>query len=319
MASARARSSSASSALTDDVRRPWILRARAGEPLDLDALDDLQAALLESVAADDEVEVDDPRFDAVVDILGGLALADPGEPSIPWARGQLLADLARPGDAVADLLTVARRCLEQAATLTGDPAGDARLWADAAQARAALALARSAQPLAAAVALGPVADPERRDDVALLLERFTSEGDLRVPIVAALLDGAEPDLEALEHVQVWAARQALEGNHAASLAVLDVLAALALVLPDEPAHPWNRSALLFELERPLEAAADKLEAARRMQAAGDTGDLDRARFHACLGLLLASQPLSAAVVVPSIGDPGFRNEIQGLLDDWLDG
>lgn len=302
----------------EDPRIPWIRRVQGSGPIDLDALDDLQAALLESLVDDGDVDPEDARFDAVADILGAMVLIDPGEASVAWARGQLLADLGRHGEAVHDLLAVARLCREQAVESLGEAAEDARLWADAAHARAAMSLARGGNPMAAAIAARVIEDVERRDDVDEVLERWRPEGDLRVPIVQTVLAGDAPDLEAMEHVQVWAARQALDGNEAANGAVLDALAALALVQPDEPAHPWNRGALLFELERHGEAAGDKLEAVRRMVIDSDLGpDLDRARLHATLGLLLAAQPLSAAVVAARLTDPASQAEASRLIEEWI--
>ena len=304
----------------NDVRDAWIRRALAGESLDLVALDEVQAALVDSAASSGTVEVDDARLIAATDVLAAMALLELGEPQVSWVRARLVGDLGRHGEAAADNLHVVRRC----DALRRDPtsprhAEDLALWRDSALAMAATAYARAAQPLAAAVLAIDVVDADQRDDVALLLEAWGATGDSRVPLVRALLQRKVPDLDAVRHLQAGAARQALDGNAHATDAVLDALAALAYAEPEEPAHVWNRSALLFEAERSLEAAAEKVVAAARMEAAGEAPiEVDRARFHACLGYLLGDHPLAAAVIAAELGQPDHRAEAVKLLEDWLE-
>ena len=249
-----------------------------------------------------------------------MALLEPGEPQVSWVRARLVADLARYGEAAADNLRVVRRCDELRRAPSSDRnAEDLALWRDSALAMAATAYARGAQPLAAATLAADVVDLEQRDDVAMLLEAWAPTGDSRLPLVEALLDGKPLNLEDARHLQVGAARQALDGNEHATEAVLDVLAALSYAEADEPAHVWNRGALLFEAERALEAAADKLVAAARMEAANEApSEVERARFHACLGYMLGDHPLAAAVVTSRLPAGEERDEAVKLLEDWLE-
>lgn len=249
-----------------------------------------------------------------------MALLEPGEPQVSWVRGRLVGDLGRYGEAAADNLHVVRRCdeLRQAPTSERN-AEDLALWRDSALATAADAYARAAQPLAAAVLAADVVDAERRDDVALVLERWAPTGDSRLSLVQALLDGKPLDLDAARHLQAGAARQALDGNEHATDAVLDVLATLAYAEPDEPAHPWNRGALLFEAERPLEGAAEKLSAAARMAAANESPEeINRSRFHACLGYMLGDHPMAAAVIASRLPQGADKAEAVRLLEAWLE-
>jgi hypothetical protein len=280
----------------------------------------VQAALVDSAASSGTVDVDDARLIAATDVLAAMALLEPGEPQVSWVRARLVGDLGRYGEAAADNLHVVRRCDE---LLQAPPsprnAEDLALWRDSALAMAATAYARAAQPLAAATLAADVVDPEQKDDVAMLLEAWAPSGDSRLPLVQDLLDGKPLDLEAARHLQVGAARQALDGNEHATDAVLDVLAALSYVEPDEPAHVWNRAALLFEAERSLEAAAEKLVAAARMEASNEApAEIERARFHACLGYMLGDHPLAAAVVASRLTAEEHRAEAVRLLDAWLE-
>lgn len=249
-----------------------------------------------------------------------MALLEPGEPQVSWVRARLVGDLGRHGEAAADNLHVVRRCDD----LRQNPASarnaeDLQLWRDSALAMAATAYARAAQPLAAATLAADVLDSDQRDDVALLLEAWAPTGDSRLPLVQGLLDGKPLDLDAVRHLQAGAARQALDGNEHATEAVLDVIAALSYAEPDEPAHPWNRGALLFEAERPLEAAAEKLVAAARMEAGNEApAEVERANFHACLGYMLGDHPMAASVVASRLPEGEQRVEAVKLLDDWLE-
>lgn len=263
--------------------------------------------------------MDDARLIAATDVLAAMALVEPGEPQVAWVRGRLVGDLGRHGEAAADNLHVVRRCdVLRADPLSARNAEDLTLWRDSALAAAAMAFARAAQPLTAARLAADVLDADQRDDVVILLEPWTPTGDARVPLVQSLLEGRPLDLGAVSHIQAGAARQAIEGNEHATDAVLDVLATLAYVEEGEPAHPWNRGALLFEAQKALEAAADKLEAAARMEAGGESpSEIDQARFHACLGYMLGDHPLAAAVVASRLQDPGHRSEATRLLEDWL--
>ena len=279
----------------------------------------MQAALVDSAAASGTVDVDDARLVAATDVLAAMALLEPGEPQVSWVRARLVFDLGRYGESAADNMHVVVRCDEllRSAASTRN-AEDLTLWRDSALAAAAMAYARVAQPLAAACLAADVVDADQRDDVALLLEKWEPTGDSRLPLVQALLDGKPLDLDAVRHLQAGAARQALDGNEHATDAVLDVLAALSYVERDEPAHVWNRSALLFEVERPLEAAADKLTAATRMEVANEApAEVDRARFHACLGYMLGDHPMAAAVVASRLPAGEQRDEAVQLLETWL--
>ena len=275
---------------------------------------------MDSAASSGTVDVDDARLVAATDVLAAMALLEPGEPQVSWVRARLVGDLGRHGESAADNLHVVRRCddLRQSPASQRN-AEDLALWRDSALAAAATAYARGAQPLAAAVLAADVVDADQRDDVALLLEAWAPSGDSRLPLVEALLDGKPLDLDAVRHLQAGAARQALDGNAHATDAVLDVLAALSYVEPDEPAHPWNRGALLFEAERSLEAAADKLVAAARMEAANEAAnEIERCRFHACLGYMLGDHPLAAAVVTSRLTVEEHRGEAMKVLEAWLE-
>ncbi|MFP5326280.1 MAG: hypothetical protein ACLGHT_02220, partial [Acidimicrobiia bacterium] len=233
-----------------DVRTGWVRRALAGDPLDLVTLDEIQAALVDSAASAGTVDVDDARLIAATDVLAAMALVEPGEPQVAWVRGRLVGDLGRHGEAAADNLHVVRRCdVLRADPLSARNAEDLTLWRDSALAAAAMAFARAAQPLTAARLAADVLDADQRDDVVILLEPWTPTGDARVPLVRSLLEGRPLDLGAVSHIQAGAARQAIEGNEHATDAVLDVLATLAYVEEGEPAHPWNRGALLFEAQK----------------------------------------------------------------------
>ena len=249
-----------------------------------------------------------------------MALLEPGEPQVSWVRARLVGDLGRYGEAAADNLHVVRRCDElRRSPSSARNAEDLALWRDSALAMAATSYARGGQPLAAATLAADVVDADQRDDVAMLLEAWAPTGDSRLPLVEALMDGKALNLEAARHLQAGAARQALDGNEHATDAVLDVLAALSYVEVDEPAHMWNRGALLFEAERSLEAAADKLVAAARMEAANEAPDeIERARFHACLGYMLGDHPLAAAVVASRLTAEEERGEAIKLLEAWLE-
>src|SRR5688500_8444568 len=55
---------------------------------------------------------------------------------------------------------------------------------------------------------------------------------------------------------------------------LDVLGAMALLVADDPAMPWERAGLFDELGREAEAAQDFLEAASRADSLIETGESD---------------------------------------------
>lgn len=303
-----------------DVRSAWIRKVLEGAEIDLVALDEVQASLVDSAAASGTVEVDDARLVAATDVLAAMALLEPGEPQVAWVRGRLVADLGRYDEAAADNLHVVRRCDALLADGAAAPrqAEDLALWRDSALGAAAMAYARGAQPLASAVLASQVLDADLRDDVEQLLEAWDPTADSRVDHVKSLLAGAPVELDDLRYLQVAAARLALDGDTHAADAVLDVLAALTFLEPGEPAHPWNRGALLFELDRPLAAAADKLLAAERMEAAGEhPDDISRARFHASLGFLLGDHPMASAVVASRLPQGGHRDEAYRLMEDWL--
>jgi hypothetical protein len=105
--------------------------------------------------------------------------------------------------------------------------------------------------------------------------------------------------------------------------VLDVLAALAVSEPDDPAHPWTRANVLAEVGRYLEAAEDFIVAMERFQAehargTGMAGDEDEwarsALYHAVKNLALGGQVLAAATLLPRL-EPDDRDELSALIDD----
>jgi hypothetical protein len=105
--------------------------------------------------------------------------------------------------------------------------------------------------------------------------------------------------------------------------VLDALATLALLAPDDPSYPWERAALLAALDRRLEAAEDYLTAARLF---GDlvttdariSGDEDEwaksAFFKAAKNLALGGQPAAAATLLPRL-DVADRAEVESLIGE----
>jgi hypothetical protein len=105
--------------------------------------------------------------------------------------------------------------------------------------------------------------------------------------------------------------------------VLDVLAALAVSEPDDPAHPWTRANVLVEVGRYLEAAEEFIVAMERFQAehargSGLTGDEDEwarsALYHAVKNLALGGQVLAAAAFLPRL-EPDDRDELSVLIDE----
>jgi hypothetical protein len=104
--------------------------------------------------------------------------------------------------------------------------------------------------------------------------------------------------------------------------VLDVLAALALSEPDDPAHPWTRANVLANVGRNLEAAEEFMIAMERFEAehargAGMTGDEDEwarsALYHAVKNLALGGQVLAAAALLPRLEEDD-QDELRALID-----
>jgi hypothetical protein len=91
--------------------------------------------------------------------------------------------------------------------------------------------------------------------------------------------------------------------------LLDALAALALLAPDDPSYPWERGLLLTAADRPLEATEDYLAAAERFAGmtttdAAVTGDEDdwaqTALVKAAQNLAIGGQPAAAATLLPRL-------------------
>ena len=155
-AAAAALAGSSGAALPSDVR---------------DELFALQNDVLEGLFDTPNADAGALRF--VLDALIALSLAEPDDPSHPWARGGVLARVGRHLEAADDFLLAARLFdLEAAAGdgLTGDE-GD---WAQTARAHAARSLALGGQPVAAVYLLRTLSG-EERDAVAPAVEASLGE------------------------------------------------------------------------------------------------------------------------------------------------
>jgi hypothetical protein len=105
--------------------------------------------------------------------------------------------------------------------------------------------------------------------------------------------------------------------------VLDVLAALTVSEPDDPAHPWTRANVLAGVGRHLEAAEEFIVAMERFEAehargTGMTGDEDEwaqsALYHAVKNLALGGQVLAAAALLPRL-ESEDQAELRTLIDE----
>lgn len=138
------------------------------EPAMADELFELQQALQEELFGPGggerrtSVDRDDPRLRVVLDVLEALSLSDPSDPSYPWMRGGILAEVGRHLEAADDYLIAARRFREVAARGDG-LAGDEDDWAGGALRQAAKSLALGGQPASAAALLGELSEEDRRD------------------------------------------------------------------------------------------------------------------------------------------------------------
>lgn len=104
--------------------------------------------------------------------------------------------------------------------------------------------------------------------------------------------------------------------------VLDVFHAMELSDSKEPAFAWNRAGLLCDLGQYAEAAAEFLEAARRIEvgiAEGLIGREERewgeaARAYASRALLMAGRATAAAVVWQHLTDNDYREDIEAKIE-----
>ncbi len=104
--------------------------------------------------------------------------------------------------------------------------------------------------------------------------------------------------------------------------LLDAMAALSVLEPDDAAYPWERGWLLSVFGRHLEAADDYLMAARLLErdaatGTGTTGDEEEwaksALFHAAKNLALGGHPTAAAALLPQL-TADDRAEVEPLVD-----
>jgi hypothetical protein len=118
-------------------------------------------------ALPDDPSPDDPWVVVILDALGALTLSEPDDPSHPWARGGLLAQLGRHLEA-ADDYVLAARLFDAEARTGGGLTGDEAEWASSARAHAAESLALGGHPVAALALLRTldIEDRQRVQDLA---------------------------------------------------------------------------------------------------------------------------------------------------------
>jgi hypothetical protein len=156
--------------------------------------------------------------------------------------------------------------------------------------------------------------------------------DARPQIIQLLLAGQEVSWPRLDAIRAelsvelfgghgWMARPETIGDPRVA-EVLDVFQAMQLLDSKEPAFAWNRAGLLCDLGQYAEAAADFLEAARRIDVGIAEGLIGReeeewsqtARAYACRALLIAGRVTAAAVVWQQLTDYDHREDIEGRIE-----
>jgi hypothetical protein len=116
----------------------------------------------------EDIDANDPRVQAILDALEALSLIEPGDPSHPWSRANVLQALGRHSEAAKDYLLAAERFDEEDARADG-PTGDEADWAADARLHAARSFALAGKPVAAQSLL-PRLDAAGRAEVEPLLQ-----------------------------------------------------------------------------------------------------------------------------------------------------
>jgi hypothetical protein len=111
---------------------------------------------------------DDPRVRFVLDVLAALSVSEPDDPSHPWTRANLLADVGRHLEAAEDFMVAMERFHTDHGQATG-LTGDEDDWAQSALYHAVKNLALGGQVLAAA-ALLPRLDADDQDELRALID-----------------------------------------------------------------------------------------------------------------------------------------------------
>lgn len=149
-------------------------------------------------------------------------------------------------------------------------------------------------------------------------------------LVGRLLDGEQIHLDELDQLQV-SLRQKLdlpvEPRVAELTMIFDLLRAMSLLDESDPALAWNRGSLLADYGRHTEAADAKLDAFARIREGLQRGDelndgedwAEAALYHACRNLILAGQPLSAAILSRRLTDEEYLLKVREMLKQPMGG